>query len=72
MVTLHFKLSERDSIEMSIDQPEELGVILDRCVDQTGAAIGDVIAIRNGRVVPLRDLVRDGDVIELFPALSGG
>lgn len=72
MVTLHFRLSDRDTIELAVDQPEELRVILSRCDDQSGEKIGDVIAIRDGRVVPLHGLVRDGDVIELFPAISGG
>jgi len=72
MVTLHFRLSDRNPIELDIDEPAELEEILSRCVDRTGGEVGEVIAIRSGRVVPLDGLVRDGDVIELFPALSGG
>lgn len=72
MVTLLFKLSEIGEVQVETDGTETFKVLLERWAAESGVEIGDVIATRDGKVLPGRNLVREGDVIEVFPAISGG
>ncbi len=72
MVTLRFKLSELGTVELSIAQPTEFKKVLEICSDTTGTRLGSVMAVRNGKVLNLQELVYTDDVIDVFPAISGG
>ncbi len=72
MVTFRFKLSDRADLEIPLSAPENLGDLLDRVSRETDMKLGGVIAVRQGRVVAGHKTVEDQDVIEIYPAISGG
>jgi len=72
LVTIRFKLSDRDDIEIPLPEPENLGDLLDRVSRETGTELGGYIAVRQGKVIAAHTAVEDQDVIEIFPAISGG
>lgn len=72
MVTLRFKLSELDTVQLSIDQPVEFSKVLELCSEKTATNLGSVIAVRNGKVLNLQDIINLEDVVDVFPAISGG
>lgn len=72
MVTVNFKLSEAGSVRLDIAGPEKLEQVLEQCAARAGIELGGVIAVRNGRVITVQNLVADGDEIDVFPAISGG
>jgi len=72
MVTLIFKLSEIGTIRLETSGADSLAAVLGRLSAERGAEIGDIMAIKNGRVLADWEVLKDGDVIEIFPALSGG
>ena len=47
-------------------------MVLDQFALKSGCEVGSVIAVRNGKVLGLQDVVLDGDVIDVYPAISGG
>ena len=72
MVTVNFKLQDRESVKLAVDQPQRLEQILARCSDQSAIAWGGFIAVRNNAIITGSDWVEDLDEIDIFPALSGG
>ncbi|BDD85647.1 hypothetical protein [Desulfofustis limnaeus] len=72
MVTVVFKLSDIGTVSLSIEEPVPFSRVLQLCAHKTDAAIGGVIAVRNGRVLSREDLVGVDDQIDVFPAISGG
>lgn len=72
MVTVNFKLSGLGSLQSDLIAPTKFAIILEQCALKTGQDFGSVIAVRNGKVLSLRDAVTEGDVIDVFPAISGG
>ncbi len=72
MVTLRFKLSDKADLEVPLSTPENLGDLLSRVSRDTGMKIGGVIAVRQGKVVAGHKIVEDQDIIEIYPAISGG
>ena len=72
MVTLCFKLSDRANIEVPLSGPENLGDLLNRVSRDSGIEPGGVIAVRQGKVVAGHQAVEDQDIIEIYPAISGG
>lgn len=72
MVTLNFKLSTLGSVESDINTPTTFERVLKQYELKSGCPVGSVIAVRNGKVLGLQDAVVDGDVIDVYPALSGG
>ena len=72
MVKVIFKLSEVGCVELNIQQPASLRSILDKCVERTGIELGGYIAVKDGRVVTAENLIENDDVVEVFPAISGG
>ncbi len=72
MVTLRFKLSDRSDFEVPLSGPENLGDLLGRVSRDSGIELGRVIAIRQGKVVAGHKAVEDQDIIEIYPAISGG
>jgi sulfur carrier protein ThiS len=42
------------------------------CAETTGTAVGPVLAVKNEKVLNLQDEVEENDVIDVYPALSGG
>ncbi len=72
MVKVIFKLSEAGSVELALTQPETLQNVVNQCAAQAGIELGGYIAIRDGKVITAKKIVDVDDVIELFPAISGG
>lgn len=72
MVKVIFKLSEVDPVELKIHQPQPLQALLEKCSSRAGISLGGYIAVRNGKVVAADKMVDNNDIIEVFPALSGG
>lgn len=72
MVTVHFKLSNQNSVQLDIAVPATFDKVLELCAAVTGMAIGSVIAVRDGRVLSLHEMVTVADVIDVYPAISGG
>lgn len=72
MVTVNFKLTDIGRIEIALVKQETLATVLQQCRRQSGIELGGIIAVRCGKVITKNDLVRDGDEIDVFPAISGG
>lgn len=72
MVIIHFKLSELGTIDINLDSSEEWRVLLSRCPGNNSLGPDNVLAVRDGSVLKAQDLIHEGDVIDVFPALSGG
>lgn len=72
MVTIHFRLTDIGRLEVHVEEPVTLAAVLKKCTARADFALGGIIAIRKGRVLKERDLVQDGDELDIFPALSGG
>ena len=67
-----FKLSEAGSVELTLSGPQTLQVVLENAAVQAGIQLGGFIAIRDGKVLTAEKMVDVDDVIEVFPAISGG
>lgn len=72
MVTIRFKLSEAEPVRLELDGPVELEKVLPRAAALANVELGGYIAIRDGEVITSASTVGSDDVIEVFPALSGG
>ncbi len=72
MVTVIFKLSEAGSVDLAISEPQPLQGILNKAAAQAGIKLGGFIAVRDGQVITAEKRVDVDDVIEVFPAISGG
>jgi len=72
MVIVNFKLTEAAPVKLQLTQPELLGSVIEKSAQLAGLQLGGVIAVRKGRVVTKNDYIQNGDVIDIFPALSGG
>ena len=72
MVTVRFKLSDRGTIELPVTIPLTFQQVLEMCEEAIGNSIGPVLAVRNEKVLNLLDKVEEDDVIDVYPALSGG
>ncbi len=67
-----FKLSEAGSVELTLSGPQTLQAVLENAAVQAGIQLGGFIAIRDGKVLTAEKMVDVDDVIEVFPAISGG
>ena len=72
MVTIIFRLSDVGEVQLPFERSETLALILQKSSEKAGVELGGVIAVRGGRVITSEDKVERNDVIEVFPALSGG
>jgi sulfur carrier protein ThiS len=72
VVTVNFKLSSLGSVQVDIAHPTTFERILDQCALRTGSTVGSVIATRDGKVLGLQEIVEKADVIDVYPAISGG
>ncbi len=72
MVTVCFRLSDAGEVEVDMVGPKTLEWVLAKSAAQAGVELGGVIAVRNGTVITAQTLLKDGDKIDVFPALSGG
>ena len=72
MVVVTFKLSEVGRVELTLNGPERWETVLKRCSATSGIDPGSVIAVRRGTVLGKDDLIKDGDNVDVFPAISGG
>lgn len=65
-------MSDLGIIELNIVESQTFEQVLKLCSESTGTDIGSVIAVRSGKVLNLRDIVFTDDVVDVFPAISGG
>lgn len=72
MVTIHFKLTEAAPVMLEMVEPKKLAVVVQECAQQKEVELGSYIAVRNGKVITPDTLVAGNDVIDIFPAISGG
>lgn len=72
MVTVCFRLTDTGEVEVDTAGSKTLEWVLQKSAAQAGVEVGGVIAIRNGKVITVDTRINDGDIIEVFPALSGG
>ena len=72
MVTFNFKLTERGTVYFPLSNPERLDSVLQQCTAGEGINLGSYIAVRGGKVITGKNLIDDGDMIDVFPAISGG
>jgi len=72
LVTVRFKLSNIGTVEIAVTYPTPFEQILETCAEKTGSPIGSVLAVRNEKVINLLDKIEEDDVIDVYPALSGG
>lgn len=72
MVIVNFKLSAIGSMQSDLSTPTTFEMIIQQCALECGQDLGSIIAVRNGRVLNLHDAVTAGDVIDVYPAISGG
>jgi molybdopterin converting factor small subunit len=72
MVTFNFKLTERGIVNCPISRAERLDVVLQQYTAEEGIDLGGYIAVREGKVMKGKSLINDGDMIDIFPAISGG
>ena len=72
MVTLHFKMSDRGIVQLNIVAPTTFENLLEQFAFKSGSTVGSVIAVKNGKVFGLQETVENGDVIDVYPAISGG
>jgi sulfur carrier protein ThiS len=72
VVTLNFKLSDVGSMQLESTVPVKFEKILNQCIARTASECGEVLAIRNGKVLTSQDIVAESDVIDVYPAISGG
>jgi len=75
VVTVHFKLSDIGRVQLDIVAPTTFENLLEQYALKNGSTVGfagSVIAVKNGKVFGLQETVEDGDVIDVYPAISGG
>ncbi len=74
MVTVHFKLSDLGCVQLDIAEPTTFEKVLEQCAlnNASTSTVGSVIAVKNGKVFGLQETVENGDVIDVYPAISGG
>ena len=72
MVAIHFRLSERGTIEVQLESPETWENVLQQCKSSHQIDTQGIMVVRNGKVLTAGDIVRDDDIIDVFPAISGG
>ena len=72
MVTFNFKLTERGVVHFPLSRPERLDTVLQQCAAAEGIKLGGYITIREGKVITGKSLIVDGNMIDVFPAISGG
>ncbi len=72
MVTVNFKLTDLGPVCLDTDRPEKLEIIFSLCPAEHAKKIGSVIVIRSGKVIGKEALVEPNDILDVYPALSGG
>lgn len=72
MVTVTFRLSEAGTVKLKLTEPQPLKDVLKKCAETANIELGGFIAIRDGKVITAETPVEEADIIEVFPALSGG
>jgi sulfur carrier protein ThiS len=72
VVTVNFKLSELGRMQLDIAAATTFEEVLEQCALKSGSTVGSVIAVKNGKVFGLQEIVEDGDFIDVYPAISGG
>jgi sulfur carrier protein ThiS len=65
-------MSDLGVVELNIEESQTFENVLKICSASTGTNIDSVIAVRSGKVLNLQDIVNIGEVVDVFPAISGG
>jgi len=72
MVTVHFRLSEIGQIELELEAAAPWSSVVQRCAVADQIDVDGILAVRAGKVLGGEDIVNNDDVIDVFPAISGG
>ena len=72
MVTVHFKLSSIGKVELPLVKQTSWEELLEKCAESHTVDRSGIIAVLDGKVLSKEDMITDGDVINVFPAISGG
>ena len=72
MVKITFRLSGAATVTLDMENSTPLAEGVRRGADMAGIRLGGYIAVRRGQVVAADTLIGGEDVIDVFPALSGG
>jgi molybdopterin converting factor small subunit len=72
MVVVNFKLSALGRVETALQGVQTWRELLLHSSASDTLTPEGVIALRRNQILSPGDLVRDGDEIDVFPALSGG
>lgn len=72
MVTIYFKLSSVGKVELPLATKITWEQVLTKCAESHAVDASGIIAVLDGKVLSTYDLISDGDVINVFPAISGG
>ncbi len=72
MVTITFKLTTVGTVELKLSSPQQLSTVVAQCARKAELELGGIIAVRQGTVMSLDDIVDVNDSIDVFPAIAGG
>jgi len=72
MVTVNFRLTEAGEVNVELDETLPLAEVLDKAANLAGIELGGIIAVRDGQVITLETQVNNNEIIDVFPAISGG
>jgi len=72
MVRVTFKLTDAETVELHLDEPQHFAAVLKESAEKAGVEIGGVIAVCRGKVISLDEVIDINDSIDVFPAISGG
>ncbi len=72
MIRLDFKLSPLGLVELELAAPLTLAEVLATAAARQKKEVGATMVVRSGCLLRQDELVADGDLLEIYPALSGG
>lgn len=72
MVTVNFRLTEAGEVNVELNDPLPLAKVLDKAANLAGIELGGIIAVRSGQVITLETQINNNEIIDVFPAISGG
>ena len=72
MVTVNFRLTETGEVNVELNDPLPRAKVLDNAANLAGIELGGIIAVRSGQVITLETQINNNEIIDVFPAISGG
>jgi hypothetical protein len=70
MVSVNFKLSRVERVDLNIIDIATCGTILDICATKIGEEIGPFIASNNGKVATCEDYIDSNAIVYIYHAIS--